>query len=60
MTVQFIHDSADQLKELVEGVLAYYRSEELLAYDKEEIQLDEFIKQIVQLLDPQEEISLKQ
>ena len=59
MTVQFIHDSADQLKELVEGVLAYYRSEELLAYDKEEIQLDEFIKQIVQLLDHQEEISLK-
>lgn len=58
-TIGYINNSAEQLQELVSGILAYYRGEELIKQESELTDLEGLIEDVTRLLNQDGSIEFK-
>ena len=50
--VEYLNSSSGRLKKLIEGILEFYRGDQILSHKKEEIELNEFLSSISDLNNP--------
>ncbi|MBI1767638.1 MAG: GAF domain-containing sensor histidine kinase [Bacteroidetes bacterium] len=57
--VEYLNSSSGRLKSLIEGILEFYRGDQILANHKEEIELNKFLHDISKLNNPLNDVQFK-